>query len=96
MERLELTKEEQDVVRKFASIPTSLRARFPTWLAETLPAVALTCFGLYAGRSIYIVTAVIALLTFNALRLFRQFKYAHILQSICSKVAAHSSTRSGA
>ena len=96
MERIELTKEEQVVDRLFASMPTSPAPRVPSWLAETLPAIGLTCFGLFTGHPIYIVTAVLALLAFNTFRMFRQFKYARHLQSICSKVAAHGSQQSGA
>ena len=89
MTDMQLSPEEQRVVTLFAAMPREAKVRFPVWFIELVLPLALAVGGWISGHYFLIGAAFGGLLTLHAHRLFRQFKYARELQSICSKVQAH-------
>jgi hypothetical protein len=88
MSKLNLTPEEAQAVRLFSMMPLGIGRRIHSCIAEVIPAIGLVTYGLWASRPVFVITGFGALLFFNGLRMFRQFKYATILRSICSKIEA--------
>lgn len=89
MSQLDLTPAEEKVVQLFASMPTSIKYRWPTWLLELGFPLALAIYGTLTHSTVFFGAAVGGLVAMNSVRMFRQFTFAVELQAICTKVKAH-------
>jgi hypothetical protein len=94
MTDLQLSDEERHVVALFANMPPDAKVRFPTWFVELMMPPALAVAGLIMGYNVLVGAAFGGLLAVHAFRVLRQFKFAKLLQSICSKVQAHLAAQS--
>ena len=83
---MQLTPEELRVASLFAAMPRDAKVRFPIWFVELVVPLCMAVAGWLLHYSVLVGAAFGGLLTLHALRVFRQFKYARELQSICSKV----------
>jgi hypothetical protein len=86
---MQFTQDEQRAIQLFASMPRDARVRFPTWFVELVVPLAIAMYGWLADKPVFVGAAFGGLLFQHGYRLFRQFKYARELQSICSKVQSH-------
>jgi hypothetical protein len=94
MSKLQLTPDELKLVQIYARMQTGIKPRWPVWLIEIGAPLALAIYGLAGHKPHFLGAAIGGLIVMNANRMFRQFKYAHQLKSICSKVEQHVTTES--
>ncbi|HEX4972121.1 MAG TPA: hypothetical protein VFV69_13785 [Steroidobacteraceae bacterium] len=85
MTKLELTAEELKLVQLHARLPMGVKARLPVWIIEIGAPLALAVYGTLTHKPVLLGAAAGGLIVMNANRMFRQFRYADHLQSICSK-----------
>ena len=88
MSNLQLSPEELRVVSLFAAMPRDSKLRAPVWVVELLVPLVMAVGGWLADYNVLVGAAFGGLLTLHAQRLFRQFKFARELQSVCAKVQA--------
>lgn len=86
MSELQFTRDEQQLIDAVAQAPAGAAGRLPHWLAETVPPIALAAFGLYRGRTVYLVVAIAGLVLFNTRRMYRQYRFGQVFRSICLKL----------
>jgi hypothetical protein len=85
---MQLTPEELRVASLFAAMPPEAKVRFPTWFVELVLPLVMAVAGWLLHYPALVGAAFGGLLTLHAHRVFRQFKFARELQSICSKAQA--------
>lgn len=95
MTKLELTAEELKLVQLYARLPIGVKPRLPVWIIEIGVPLALAVYGTLTHKPVFLGAAVGGLIVMNANRMFRQFKYAHHLKSVCSKIEAHVASEKG-
>ena len=94
MSKLNLTSDELKLVQLYARMQTGVKPRWPVWFVEIGAPLALTVFGVVTHKPAFLGAAIGGLIVMNANRMFRQFKYAHQLKSICAKVEQHVASES--
>jgi hypothetical protein len=60
--------------------------------AELIPAIAAFGYGLYREKTIFVVLGMFILVYAAGFRALKQYKYANLLQSICTKLIEHESS----
>ena len=90
---MQLSPEELRVVSLFAAMPRDAKVRAPVWFVELVVPLLMAVGGWLADYHVLVGAAFGGLLTLHAQRLFRQFKFARELQSVCAKVQAHSAAQ---
>jgi len=95
MTKLELTAEELKLVQLYARLPMGIKPRLPVWTIEIGVPLALAVYGTVTHQPVFLGAAIGGLIAMNANRMFRQFKYAHQIKSIFSKIEAHIALEKG-
>ena len=80
------TPEEVRIIKLYAGMPRGFGRRIHSWIAEIVPAIGLFGYGMYSEKRVFVLVGFGGLLFFALLRMWRQFKYAHLIQSIFSKI----------
>ncbi len=86
MDELVFTDDESEAIGKYAAMPVNVTAAINSVAAELVPAVAAFAWGLYRDKTLFLVLGMFLLIYMTGYRAFKQFRYAKLLKSICTKI----------
>ena len=83
---MNLTQEEKKLIAQYSRLPISKAQRANIWLVELLPPAILIGLGILRDQAFYLVAAILVLVSFNVLRLYRQESTVRTLRALCLKI----------
>ncbi len=96
MSGLDFSDDEQTAISLYSKMPVKIVAAIGSVAAEVVPAVASFAYGVYRGKLLFLVLGMFILIYMIGYRAFKQFRYAKLLKSICSKIIAYNKAQGAA
>ncbi len=96
MSGLDFSDEEQTAISLYSKMPVEIVASISSVAAEVVPAVACFAYGVYRGKLVFLILGMFLLIYMIGYRVFKQFRYAKLLKSICSKIIAYNKAQGAA
>ena len=86
MNDTELTKKEEDFLRQYQGLSTSIPSLTRRLAIEIIPPIVFVAVWFYTKSTIYLVVLILILVTYNVQRILRQYKNIVKLNSISMKI----------